>query len=102
MNNSEVIWECVYLLEEPLAALINSSARHSAIVLMFLKAASRAPVVIKKIAWLTRLRGEISTACLLTTPADPILVASSRGPLAQATYKTLMRQEAPRCNDISA
>jgi hypothetical protein len=30
----------------------------------------------------TRRRGEISTACLRTTPADPIRVASSRGPLA--------------------
>jgi hypothetical protein len=35
----------IYLLDEPLAALINSSARHSAMVLMFLKALSRAPVV---------------------------------------------------------
>ena len=34
-----------YLLDEPLAALINSSARHSAMVLMFLKALSLAPVV---------------------------------------------------------
>lgn len=71
----------VYLLDEPLAALISSSAKHSAIVLMFLNAASRAPVVRRYMAWLTRRRGEISTACLLTTPADPILVASSLGPL---------------------
>jgi len=35
----------LYLLEEPLAALMSSSARHSAIVLMFLKALSLAPVV---------------------------------------------------------
>jgi hypothetical protein len=32
-------------------------------------------------AWFTLLKGEISTACLLTAPADPIRVASSRGPL---------------------
>lgn len=52
----------IYLLEEPLAALMSSSARHSAMVLMFLKALSRAPVVKRYIAWLTRLSGEISTA----------------------------------------
>ena len=74
-------------MEDPLAALMSSSARHSAMVLMFLKAASRAPVVSRKIAWFTRLRGEISTACLLTTPADPILVASSRGPLSHPINK---------------
>ncbi len=36
-----------YELEEPLAALMISSARHSAMVLMLRKAASRAPIVIK-------------------------------------------------------
>ena len=51
-----------HLFEEPLAALISSSAKHSAMVLMFLKAASRAPVVRRYKAWFTRLRGEISTA----------------------------------------
>ena len=35
------------LLDEPLAAFTSSSAKHSAIVLTFLKAASLAPVVIK-------------------------------------------------------
>ncbi len=34
-----------HLLDEPLAALISSSARHSAMVLMLRNAASRAPVV---------------------------------------------------------
>ena len=34
-----------YLLDDPLAALISSSAKHSAIVFIFLNAASRAPVV---------------------------------------------------------
>lgn len=34
-----------YLFDDPFAALISSSAKHSAIVLMFLKADSRAPVV---------------------------------------------------------
>merc|ERR1711913_154547 len=68
------------LLLEPLAALISSSARHSAMVLMFLKAASRAPVHSSQTAWLTLLRGDTSTACLLTVPARPIRVESSRGP----------------------
>lgn len=70
-----------YLLDDPFAALISSSARHSAMVLIFLNALSRAPVVKRYIAWFTRRRGEISTAWRLTTPADPILVASSLGPL---------------------
>ena len=30
--------------------------------------------------WLTLLRGDTSTACLLTVPARPIRVESSRGP----------------------
>merc|ERR1719397_2044550 len=68
------------LLEEPLAALISSSLRHSAMLLMFLKAASRAPVHRSQIAWLTLLKGGTSTACLLTVPARPIRVESSRGP----------------------
>ena len=38
-------------------------ARHSAIVFTLRKAASRAPVVSRKMAWLTRRSGEISTAC---------------------------------------
>jgi hypothetical protein len=37
----------IYLLEEPLAAFTSSSARHSAMVLMLRKAASRAPVVMR-------------------------------------------------------
>lgn len=49
-------------------------------VLMFLKAASRAPVQSNQMAWLTLLKGETSTACLLTVPALPIRVESSRGP----------------------
>ena len=48
--------------------------------LMFLKAASLAPVQSSQMAWLTLLRGETSTACLLTVPARPILVLSSLGP----------------------
>merc|ERR1719195_1159549 len=68
------------LLEDPLAALISSSARHSAMVLMLRKAASRAPVHSSQMAWLTLLRGDTSTACLLTVPARPIRVESSRGP----------------------
>merc|ERR1712018_476094 len=67
-------------LEEPLAALISSSARHSAMVLMLRKAASRAPVQRSQMAWFSLLRGDTSTACLLTVPARPIRVESSRGP----------------------
>lgn len=44
------------------AALINSSAKHSATVLTFLNAASLAPIVSKAIAWLTLLKGDTSTA----------------------------------------
>lgn len=62
------------------AALISSSAKHSAIVLILRNAASRAPVHNSQIAWFTLLRGETSTACLLTVPARPIRVESSRGP----------------------
>lgn len=62
------------------AALISSSAKHSAMVLMFLNAASRAPVHSNQIDWLTRLSGETSTAWRLTVPALPIRVLSSRGP----------------------
>ena len=69
-----------YELDEPLAALINSSARHSAIDLTFLNEASLAPIVIKAIAWLTLRSGDTSTACRLTVPAEPILVLSSLGP----------------------
>merc|ERR1711997_707319 len=61
--------------------LINSSAKHSAIDLMFLNEASLAPVQQSQIAWLALRRGETSTACRRTVPARPILVESSRGPL---------------------
>ncbi|KAH3794287.1 hypothetical protein DPMN_147818 [Dreissena polymorpha] len=64
-----------------LAALMSSSARHSAMDLMFLKEASRVPVHSSQMAWLTRRRGDTSTAWRLTVPARPIRVESSRGPL---------------------
>ena len=71
-----------YELEEPLAALMSSSARHSAIDLTLRKADSRVylnqvisiftapqkkeilhtPMVMRAIAWLTRRRGDTSTA----------------------------------------
>eukprot|EP01083_Nonionella_stella_P146926 462754_1 len=57
-----------------------SSAKHSAIDLMFLNAERLAPATIKDIAWLTRVKGDTSTACLRTTPALPTRVESSRGP----------------------
>lgn len=59
---------------------MSSSAKHSAIVLMLRNAASLAPVHNNQMAWLTLLNGETSTACLLTVPALPIRVESSRGP----------------------
>lgn len=79
-RSSSSFFLIAYELEEPLAALINSSARHSAIVLMLRNAASLAPVHNNQIAWLTRRKGDTSTACLLTVPARPIRVESSLGP----------------------
>ena len=52
-------------LAEPLAALIISSAKHSLTVLIDLNALFLAPIAINDNAWLTLLRGETSTACLL-------------------------------------
>lgn len=57
-----------------------SSAKFSAMVLMDLMDFSLHPLVMLKIATLTLLKGDTSTACLLTTPPDPILVESSLGP----------------------
>jgi len=73
--------QVINCLVQTFAALISSSAKHSAIVLMLRNDASRAPVVSKLMAWLTRRSGDTSTACLRTVPARPILVESSRGPL---------------------
>merc|ERR1719153_365465 len=86
-----IAWE----LEDPLAALMSSSERHSAIDLMFLKEASRAPVHRSQMAWLTRLRGDTSTACLLTVPARPIRVESSRGPELMMALTTTWRGFSP-------
>ena len=70
-------------------ALISSSAKHSAMDLIFLKEASRAPVHNNHMAWLTRLNGATSTACRRTVPARPMRVESSRGPLLMmASHKT--------------
>merc|ERR1711966_339553 len=66
-------------LDEPLAALMISSARHSAIVLMLRKAAAREPWVMSQMAWLTRRMGDTSTAWRRTTPPAPTRVESSRG-----------------------
>jgi len=66
---------------QTLAALINSSARHSEMDLILLNADSLAPVHNNQMAWLTLLNGETSTACLLTVPALPMRVESSLGPL---------------------
>merc|ERR1719320_1250112 len=83
------------LLDEPLAALMSSSLRHSAMLLMLRKAASRAPVQRSQIAWLTLLRGDTSTACLLTVPARPIRVESSRGPELMIALTTTCRGFSP-------
>ena len=80
LSNSSLFLNA-YELGDSLAALISSSAKHSAMVLMFRKADSRAPVHNNQMAWLTRLSGETSTAWRLTVPARPILVESSLGPL---------------------
>ena len=69
-----------YEFELPLAALISSSARHSAMLLIFRKLASRAPIVSRAMAWFTRRSGDTSTACRRTVPAEPIRVESSLGP----------------------
>lgn len=45
MANQLIEKPAFYLLDDPLAALMSSSARHSAMLLMFLKALSLAPVV---------------------------------------------------------
>merc|ERR1712225_134399 len=79
-RSSSSFFLMAYELEEPLAALMSSSARHSATDLMLRKAASRAPMVRRAMAWLTRRRGETSTAWRRTVPAEPIRVESSRGP----------------------
>ena len=60
--------------------LMISSAKTSATVLLFLNAVYLTPIVIKKIAQLTLLKGDTSTACFLTTPPAPILVESSLAP----------------------
>src|SRR3569833_1734993 len=79
-RSSSSFFLLAYELLLPLAALMSSSARHSAIDLTFRNDASRAPVVSRAMAWLTRRRGETSTACRRTVPAEPIRVESSRGP----------------------
>ena len=63
--------DLVLLLFIRAAALMISSARHSAMVFTLWKAASLAPVQSKYSAMLTRRKGDMSTACLLTTPAEP-------------------------------
>lgn len=61
LSNSSLFLKA-YELGDSLAALINSSAKHSAMDLMFLNEASRAPVHKSQMAWLTRLNGDTSTA----------------------------------------
>lgn len=65
---------------------MSSSAKHSAIVLMFLNEVSLAPVHNNQMAWFTLRNGDTSTACRLTVPARPILVESSRGPLLMMAF----------------
>lgn len=79
-RSSSSFFLIAYEFEEPLAALMSSSARLSAMDLMFLNEASRAPVQSSQMAWFTRRSGETSTAWRRTVPARPIRVESSRGP----------------------
>lgn len=67
--------------EHTLEALISSSARHSAMLLMLRNEASLAPVQSNQMAWLTRRKGDTSTAWRRTVPARPMRVESSLGPL---------------------
>lgn len=90
-RSSSSFFLIAYELDEPLAALISSSAKHSAIVLILRKAASLAPVHNNQIAWFTLRNGDTSTACLLTVPARPIRVESSLGPeLMMAVTRTFI------------
>jgi hypothetical protein len=97
-----------YEFDEPLAALMSSSAKHSAMDLTLRKADSRVykflvcrallcfiyiltPMVRRAIDWFTLRRGDTSTAWRLTVPCDPILVESSRGPVfTTASTKTCL------------
>ncbi|KAL2286580.1 hypothetical protein FJTKL_06928 [Diaporthe vaccinii] len=90
-RSSSSFFLMAYELLEPLAALMSSSARHSAMDLTLRNEASRAPVVSREMAWLTRRRGDTSTAWRRTVPAEPIRVESSRGPqLTMASTATWM------------
>jgi hypothetical protein len=53
----------------------------------------------RKRTWFTLLRGETSTACLLTVPARPIRVESSRGPELMIAVTRICRGFSPvsRC-----
>merc|ERR1719147_422284 len=64
-------------------------------VLMLRKAASRAPVHSSQMAWLTRRRGDTSTAWRRTVPARPILVESSLGPELMIAFTTTWRGFSP-------
>jgi hypothetical protein len=108
MVNAEKRTLMAYELDEPFAALISSSARHSAMDLTLRKADSRVytdkekvskqgeayaiartPVVRRAIDWFTRRSGDTSTAWRRTVPCEPIRVESSRGPvLTIASTKT--------------
>ena len=45
----------------------------------------------RHVTWLTLRRGDTSTACLLTVPARPIRVESSRGPLLMMAFTKTWR-----------
>src|ERR1700753_3960829 len=79
-RSSSSFFLIAYELLLPLAALMSSSAKHSAMLLTLRKDASRAPIVRRAMAWLTRRRGETSTACLRAVPAETKLGLFSRGP----------------------
>ena len=86
-----LVFYCFNVLLLTLAALMSSSAKHSAMVLMLRNADSRAPVQSSQIAWFTRRSGDTSTAWRRTVPARPIRVESSRGPLLMMALTTTCR-----------
>jgi hypothetical protein len=79
-NLKGIIYSAIFRFDDSFEQLTISSAKHSAIDLMLLNDDKRAPIQIKKIAWLTRRIGDTSTACLLTVPDEPTLHESSLGP----------------------
>jgi hypothetical protein len=58
-------------------------------------------MVMRATAWLTRLNGETSTACLRTVPWDPIRVESSRGPVLTIPSTRLHAEGQPEREEVA-